>query len=174
VADVKVVTTLDHAKKPLVMRAHARPPDRGRAGQAPFASCAVLLANDLLGADLALAVDGVGGVVGVVTRDIADAAHELRRRPDRALDRWREPNGGNHVLHALDVGGVARDIGLFIEIDARGEMDQRVRRKFLHGLIEPPGVQDVADIIRRRTWALVQTCDFKSRSLAAGAPAPDR
>src|SRR5438552_2228633 len=77
VSDVKVVTALDHAQKTLVMRAHARPPDRRRAGQAPFASCAVLLSNELLGADLALAVKSVGGVVGVIARDVADVAHQL-------------------------------------------------------------------------------------------------
>ena len=103
---------------------------RTRHHSRPAPSC---FANDLLGADLALAVERVGGVIGVVARDVADAAHELRRRPDRALDRWREANGGDHVLHALDVGGVTSEIGFLVEIDARGQMDKRIRGKLLHG-----------------------------------------
>src|ERR1700688_2889668 len=100
------MSTLNHSKKQLVVRTHAGPPDRRRADQAPVATGAVLLADDLFGADLAAAIQRIGRVIGIVARDVADVAHELRRRPDRSLDRWREAHGSNQVLHALDVGGV--------------------------------------------------------------------
>ena len=156
---------LDHAKKQLVMGAHARSPDCRRADQTPVAAGAVLFADDLFGADLAAAIQRIGGVVGIAVRDVADVTHELRRRPDRPLDRRREANGGDQVLHAVDVGDVTRQSGFLIKVGARGQVNERVRRKFPNGLREPCRVEDVAQIARCRPGFLVKTGDFPTRSL---------
>ena len=70
-----------------------------------------------------------------------------------------QPHRFDQILNALDIGGIARKIGLLVEVDARREMDQRVGCRVLHGLFETIGLQEVADNIGCGSRNLVESHD---------------
>ena len=166
--DVKAAS--EHAEELIAMPQEPRPPNGGRPHDRPGA-IQLGPAREPLGDRLALAVDGVWGVVFIVGRLVARPADELRRRNDRPLDRGRGGDGVEHVLRPLGVLPVVFQRGLSVAVRARGEVDDVAWGKCRKSLLQRLAIQHVAG---PPVFAVVGTQRRRRVQIQASDPFPRR